>query len=176
MTADQLLLWDGTIPPDDPIKIITLRQPWANCSIFGVPGPGGELDYKLIENRTWQTSWRGRLFIHAGMDTDQAPSWAQPAGAGADGELPHGVILGYVTLVTCTRYKGWLPSRWADPEGWHWWLRDPVAFPEPVKASGRLGMWAPRLQRSDGQPDPAGIALAKAIRSAVTDAAGPDQR
>jgi len=44
------------------MKALTIRQPWAWAITHG---------YKKFENRTWQTSYRGPLLIHAGRRFDQ---------------------------------------------------------------------------------------------------------
>lgn len=41
------------------MKTITIKQPWASLICEGV---------KDIENRTWQTNFRGRVLVHAGAD------------------------------------------------------------------------------------------------------------
>ena len=41
------------------MKAITIKQPWASLIVEGI---------KDIENRTWKTSFRGRVLIHAGMN------------------------------------------------------------------------------------------------------------
>ena len=43
------------------VKIISVRQPWAWLIVAG---------HKDIENRTWRTSYRGRLLIHASLATE----------------------------------------------------------------------------------------------------------
>lgn len=39
------------------LRALTVRRPW--CGLIAHHG-------KDVENRTWSTSYRGRLFIHAG--------------------------------------------------------------------------------------------------------------
>jgi hypothetical protein len=117
--------------------------------IWGVPLPGGGRDFKDIENRNNPPpgSYKGRLYIHAGMETDrEAPDWSWPGDIGG-ADLPHGVIIGYVTLVAWTR---WAPSRWADPTGWQWWVRNPVKI-QPIKARGRITplLWTPTRHEND---------------------------
>ena len=44
-----------------PDRILTVRQPWATAIIrYG----------KDVENRTWMTDYRGRVWIHAGLKSD----------------------------------------------------------------------------------------------------------
>jgi hypothetical protein len=129
-------------------KVITLWQPYASAVIIGTPREG----FKDVENRSWappQLKARElpfRLYIHAGAETDpDAPDWAYPAGDRA--ALPHKCVLGYVTLHEAT--NGWHPSKWADAGDWHWWLRNPVAFPRPVEMRGWQTLWTPRATQQD---------------------------
>jgi hypothetical protein len=53
------------------MKALTLRQPWAFCITHGT---------KRVENRTWGTSHRGLLAIHAGARSgwDSVPAMESP--------------------------------------------------------------------------------------------------
>jgi ASCH domain len=44
------------------MKILTIRQPWAHLIANGS---------KNIENRTWSTSYRGPVLIHASLNIDR---------------------------------------------------------------------------------------------------------
>ena len=44
------------------MKALSIRQPWAWLIVHG---------HKDIENRTWTTSFRGRLLVHAGKSFDK---------------------------------------------------------------------------------------------------------
>ena len=46
----------------DTLSCLTVRQPWAWLLTHGV---------KPVENRTWKTSYRGPLLIHAGKVLDE---------------------------------------------------------------------------------------------------------
>ena len=43
------------------IKVLSVRQPWAWLICAG---------FKDVENRSWKTSYQGRLYIHAGKSFD----------------------------------------------------------------------------------------------------------
>lgn len=45
-----------------PVKALSIRQPWAEMIVRG---------FKNIENRTWPTSFRGMVAIHAGRKVDE---------------------------------------------------------------------------------------------------------
>lgn len=104
------------------MKALTVRQPWASLIIAGV---------KDVENRTWRTSYRGRLLIHAGRGRDTCDHEVPD-------DLPGGVILGSVTLLDCVRDH---PSPWSIPASWHWLLGDVQPWARPVPVRGQLGLW-----------------------------------
>jgi hypothetical protein len=137
------------------VKALSLHQPWASLVASGA---------KRVETRSWRTSYRGPLAVHA--------SARLPAGA-ADlcssepfrwrllasllcreedlDERPASVLpLGAVIAVTWiedvvpvedsdhdeeeTAFGDFSPGRWA------WELRDPICI-APVAARGHLGLW-----------------------------------
>jgi hypothetical protein len=102
------------------VKALTVRQPHASRIIVGT---------KDVENRSWPTSHRGLLAIHAGLRDDPLEE--------VDPDLPHGMLLGTVILIDCVRNH---PSPSALPDLWHWVLADPRPC-EPLRAKGRQGLW-----------------------------------
>lgn len=110
------------------MKTLSVRQPWANLIVHGI---------KNVENRTWRTHFRGRVLVHA------------PAGRDRDFEYlteKHGILPGYksaiigsVEIIDCIQDS---TSPWAEPGVWHWVLREPVLFEEPILGiKGKLGLW-----------------------------------
>lgn len=51
------------------LKALSIRQPWAMSIVQGT---------KRVENRSWNTSFRGRFLIHAakGLTRDELEGWA----------------------------------------------------------------------------------------------------
>jgi hypothetical protein len=49
-----------------------------------------------------------------------------------------GMVVGTVEVVDCTQDSD---SPWAMSDHWHWALKNPRLFDEPVPAKGRLGLW-----------------------------------
>jgi hypothetical protein len=96
-------------------RVITIWQPHASNIMNGT---------KTVEQRSWATSHRGSLLIHAGVTTDPD----EPVQA----DLPRGVILGRVTLVDVRRERADL---------YHWLLADPQPFDVPQPARGMPGLW-----------------------------------
>jgi hypothetical protein len=117
------------------VKVITVQQPWASLIMARATNPRA----KDVENRTWTTSHRGPLAIHAGeaVSVDGFP-YAEYHQIELPDPLPLSVILGTVTLVDVVQDA---LSSWASSGQWNWVLADPMPFAEPVPARGALGLW-----------------------------------
>lgn len=123
------------------MKAITIKQPWANLIVSGL---------KDIENRTWKTNFRGRVLIHAAMapvkegwdalNKTQLKEVFKHKNElyGDKDELPNGAIIGSVEIVDCVQNH---PSVWAEKGVWNWVLANPILFPEPIPAKGKLSIW-----------------------------------
>jgi activating signal cointegrator 1 len=138
------------------MKALTVMQPWATLVALGA---------KRIETRSWSTSYRGPLAIHASsrISREAAVICREPpfrealAAGGYDEEsgsvinpfgLPLGAVIAVATLVDVQRitrehapaepersFGDYAPGRFA-------WLLDHVRrLPEPVAAKGALGLW-----------------------------------
>ena len=101
-------------------RVLTVHQPYAWALAAGV---------KTTEDRAWTTSYRGKVFIHAGLTTDpDAPAGLWPP----DGQLVTGAVLGWVTL---DRIDGELGA-------YLWRVTGPMMLPEPVTGvRGYRGLW-----------------------------------
>ena len=86
------------------MKVLTVQQPWASLIVGGI---------KDVENRSWHTTYRGRLGIHAGLRYDQ--ELVDQYGHLLDEDPPLGAIIGGVTLVDCIDHSR---SKWAMPGMW----------------------------------------------------------
>jgi hypothetical protein len=138
------------------MKALSLYQPWASLVMLGA---------KRVETRSWRTTHRGPLAIHASSRFRQEgrsscrrePFQRRLEEAGLDeARLPLGVLLGTVRLLDCvpvedidlealggdeTSFGDFTPGRYA------WLLADPRPLPVPVPASGRLGVFDLDLTR-----------------------------
>jgi hypothetical protein len=142
---------------------LTLTQPWASmieAVALGLPG-------KRIETRSWQTSYRGPLAIHAGKglagmqkgvweDLCQSTpfremllemGYVNAAGQVNTDALPRGAIVAVVDLVDILPVEQVPPT---EPErsfgnyapGRYAWLLENVRRVEPpVQAKGKQGLW-----------------------------------
>lgn len=102
---------------DNSQRALSLRSPWAELVISG---------RKRIENRSWQTQYRGRIWIHE----------SGPGGRG---------LLGTITLVDIlTEDEAWeaFPKQRRYIEGpWCWVLADPKLRKRPILCPGALRLW-----------------------------------
>lgn len=122
------------------MKALTISQPFASLIADG---------HKWIENRCWETKYRGPLAIHAGKGTQYLDRHELA-------EYPTGV-LAVCQLVACFRLADLdrLHDRLRDvgrtveevrnhehAEGpWCWMLADVEKFDEPVPYRGAQGLW-----------------------------------
>ncbi|MFH1086150.1 MAG: ASCH domain-containing protein [Chloroflexota bacterium] len=126
------------------MKALTIRQPWAWLIVNG---------YKTVENRSWATSYRGPLAIHAGQKIerlvieDLIAQWTADGEAPSEAELQEmrttGATIGVVELVDCTL----TPTEpndveWRSPGNYAWVLREPRVLDTPVPMKGRLGLFS----------------------------------
>jgi hypothetical protein len=119
------------------MKALTIQQPWAWAIAAG---------HKTVENRTWPTSYRGPLAIHAGKST----AWEVPGrreiealGIPVPANLTKGVILGVCDLVDVVRYDRCRELH-ADPWAggpWCWRLENFRALDEPFPCRGAQGLF-----------------------------------
>jgi activating signal cointegrator 1 len=131
------------------MKALSLLQPWASLVVMGV---------KTIETRSWNTSYRGELLIHAslgkkgGLIVKESPFKKYIKDFDA---LPFGAIIGKIVLVDVVptnslpfsdeyinrltmeekAFGDYSSNRWA------WMLEDAIAFEKPIPYRGSLNLW-----------------------------------
>jgi hypothetical protein len=131
------------------MKVLSLTQPWASLICLGV---------KKMETRSWQTSYRGPLLIHA---SKSYPRWAKDLERREpffSALRPHdvycypdrvcGQIIGSCTVTNCisTEAVGFLSENeemFGDYSAnrYAWILEDGQFLPQPIPAKGSLGLW-----------------------------------
>lgn len=134
------------------MKAITICQPYAHLIVIGK---------KWVENRTWPTSFRGQLLIHAGKSKDWLEAdFSTMAGYPAKlqyGEplqdMAFGAIVGVAEMTACLARKTieayaakdprWKPL--ADHEHtegpWCFVMRNVHRFADPIPYRGELGFF-----------------------------------
>lgn len=128
------------------MNALSIKQPWAWLIVQGI---------KDIENRKWDTDYRGPLLIHASKTWDEQGEkwiwerilrrWSLPLR-----NLPHrddprihyGALIGKVDLVDCIRRSrsGRPSSPWFYGP-WGWMLRNAIEFQIPIPCRGQLGLF-----------------------------------
>jgi hypothetical protein len=111
----------------NPLKALTVKQPWAWAILFAG---------KDIENRSWSTSYRGPLVIHAGASMHDGS---------LPGRLPTRIptqfdmsaLVGIVDLVDVVEHSR---SRWFEGD-FGWVLQNPRPF-DPIACKGKLRLWS----------------------------------
>lgn len=119
------------------LRALSIRQPWAEAIMNG---------RKSIELRSWTTSYRGALLIHAG----KTRSRVRLRGS-AESNLFRGGYIGLVDLIDIklldahdweqyrNRHLG--ESVWPGSVLYGWFLANPRRFATPVPAKGKLGLY-----------------------------------
>ncbi len=96
------------------MKVLSIRQPWAYLVVEGI---------KDVENRSWTSSHRGELLIHAGQRFDHAGlHWVRKQFPELDLSLDPddyhcGGLIGQVDILDIVQND---PSPWADKGYYHW--------------------------------------------------------
>jgi len=123
------------------MKAITIQQPWAEMIARGL---------KRVENRSWRTSHRGPLAIHAGkstaaMEMENSEEWPERYGVALPqfGELQFGAIIAVVELRDCVALEDLQAKLRGHPfaTGPWCWVLDGVERVEPVMCAGKQMIW-----------------------------------
>ena len=137
------------------MKCLSVRQPWASLLVSGI---------KDIENRSWDTPYRGKLLIHASSrkysekDLYRIPYELRNAlqngittGTYPLDEVPYSAIIGYVTLADCIEGHD---SIWAEDGCYNWVLKDAYIFDTPILGiKGKLNLYdVPELDENNLPP------------------------
>ena len=123
------------------MKALSLTQPMAWAIFHG----------KDVENRTWPTKFRGRVYIHAskGFNKEHYQWIMENDNRLVTGGLPfiyefvHGAIIGEVTIIDCVQHHG---SRWAMEGQYQFVLEDAKLYGKPIPCKGMLGFFEPKPQ------------------------------
>lgn len=121
------------------MRVLSVQQPWARCIAAGV---------KPVENRTWTTTYRGLVIVHASTRPDLAgdtdPLVVAAFGPDAPVGAPTGVAVAVVELVgVCAASTAGRPcgcGPWARPGLYHWQVTNPLPLQQPIRYRGSLGL------------------------------------
>ena len=133
------------------MKALTIKQPWASLIIHGI---------KDVENRSWNTKFRGKFLIHSSktFDTDATLTKRQVDLCVSKGflkqnddgswdwkiDFPRGVILGECNLIDVmppTATPSTDASIWKENMAFGLVISDAKQLDEPIPVKGNLGFW-----------------------------------
>lgn len=143
------------------MKALTIKQPWASLIAWGE---------KKIETRSWKTSYRGPILIHAGKQIDNWICHQEPYlkilnkhGIILSSDLPTGEIIAKVNLIDCIKMKDLVVDDDGDPiasilennqavtdnefkfgdyvPGRFAWIFEDIERIKPIPAKGQLSLW-----------------------------------
>lgn len=121
------------------MKVLTIKQPWASLIIEG---------HKKFEFRSWQTKYRGRLYIHAGKTIEKK---YLEIFKDLNIECPTGCIIGYVDMVDCIKVTEEFENKLVKEnslvygqstgrEGYAWKVDNPTKIKQ-INCLGKLSIW-----------------------------------
>ena len=121
------------------MKALTIKQPWATLIVEGL---------KKYEFRSWKTSYRGKVLIHAGQGIDKE---ALKRFEHLNLEYPSKRIIGEVTIEDCLPLNKELNERITnenklvygtkDRKGYAWKLTNAKKIQSDKEVKGQLGLW-----------------------------------
>ena len=128
---------------DEDMKALTIRQPYAELIVTGE---------KLVENREWQTNYRGRLLIHAGKSRQWLDNEDEQYFAERGDPLVFGAVVGgarladvlHIDRILRGEYDAkypWLREHAHTHGTWCWVLQDVQRYAQPVPWKGAQGLW-----------------------------------
>lgn len=132
-----------------PIKAITIYQPWATLKAKGI---------KRYETRSWKTSYRGPIAIHAGgevfsryiISVNALAIMNKVPGFEDLKELPRGAVIAVGNLIACHKMDKPFQDTLSDDEramgnfgiGRYAWEFADLVECEPIPAKGKQGLWS----------------------------------
>lgn len=119
------------------MKAISIRQPFAWLVVNGI---------KDVENRTWETSHRGLILIHASMRKMNKAQWDALSEVCALAGVPvpqpsaiaYGAVIGAAHLEDIARSSR---SEWWDRKSFAWVLSHAGGLTTPIPLLGKLGVF-----------------------------------
>ena len=127
------------------MRVLTIREPWASLIGCGI---------KKIETRSWATSYRGELYIHAGVHKlSEKDERAYRLSHHIPGHTMHyGEIFIKCNLVDCVKIDAKYAEKAKEEDplnyecgnytlGRYAWILTDIEYITPIPAKGRLSIW-----------------------------------
>jgi hypothetical protein len=153
--AQEWIAQHGGEQPESQLRALTICQPYAELIARGL---------KTIENRTWTTSYRGPLLIHAG----KSRQWLRPDDIADYPYMAFGAIVAVADLVDIKPLRDLPLALQHDPHAngpFCWLLGRVYRLSEPVPCPGAQQLWAPDIsvRRAVSTADRAAVRPAEVI-------------
>ena len=121
------------------MKVLSLTEPYATLI---------KENKKIIETRSWKTSYRGELYIHAGKSTVKEK---MKLVSDYNLEYPNGYIIAKVNLVDCILVTKSFDDELKNSNTivyshehvglYAWKLENIKKYKEPIYVKGKLSLW-----------------------------------
>lgn len=121
-------------------KVLTIKEPWCSLIING---------YKKYEFRSWKTSYRGKVLLHAGksLEKDNAKRFIE-----YNLNYSKGLIIGEADLIDCIevteefenkllKENSLVYAKSKHPRKYAWKLENIKKYDKPISIKGKLGLW-----------------------------------
>lgn len=105
---------------------------------------------KRVENRTWETKYRGELIIHAGKNQRWLNSWIESQDGPLPDPMPFGAVVGIAKLADCCDlrdafyfqpHQRWIIEHYHASGPFCWVLENVRRLEEPIPWNGAQGLW-----------------------------------
>jgi len=122
------------------MKALTIKQPWASLITHG---------HKEFEFRTWQTKYRGKILIHAGLTKEKE---YLDAFKNYNLDIQFGCIIGEAELVDCLLVDEKMNKELINSQSiaytnhdrtglYAWKLINIKKYNQPIYCKGALSLW-----------------------------------
>ena len=125
------------------MKVISIKEPYGTCIIK---------HHKLVETRSWKTTYRGEIYIHTSKSLMKDPITNSAYKYISKDELQYEMIIGKANLVDCIEMtedyvkmvKEKNPKEYSlgiYEVGRYAWVLENVEEIKPIPAKGKLNIW-----------------------------------
>ena len=125
------------------MKTLTIKEPYASLIVNGK---------KRIETRSWKTNYRGKIYIHAGLNKESINN-PKISHLIKDINFEFGNIIGEVEIIDCVymteeyihelknnNYNEYLVGEYKVGR-YAWVLDNAKILDEKIQVKGKLGLW-----------------------------------
>ena len=116
------------------MKALSIRQPWLHAILHAG---------KDVENRSWQTNFRGWLALHASRQPERKARYPHGISVPDLATLPYSAICGVARVVGVTSDSDseWFFRPTDGTSNYGWVLADITPLIAPVPCKGALSLW-----------------------------------